>query len=30
MAGVRALIDAYRVKVRAPAIRIIQGGSDTW
>ena len=29
-AGVRALIDAYRVKVRAPAIRIIQGGSDTW
>jgi len=29
-AGIRALIDAYRTKVRAPAIRVIQNAADTW
>lgn len=30
MAGVRALIDAYRVKARPPAIRVIQNWAETW
>jgi hypothetical protein len=29
-AGIRALIEAYRTKVRAPAIRVIQNAADTW